>query len=73
VWGGYLMTDYGQRRVIVATFTKSKARRLLNLSYSNFENYWCEIGNVLEVAIAARQPEVLFIQKDPHVKYFERL
>ncbi|MFK5950609.1 MAG: hypothetical protein QM500_17795 [Methylococcales bacterium] len=62
VWGGLSVIDGGiQVRAIVATHTKKRAIELLNLSANEFNRYWMETGNPIELNTALSSPESVFV------------
>jgi hypothetical protein len=67
VWGGCCSGIY---REIVATKTKKEARELFGVSYSYFEDYYCETGNKKEIKIAMSKPRTVFRAKDNVSKEF---
>lgn len=61
VWGGEIFHRGNQVRGIVATFTKKKAMELFEVSYSEFEGYFCETGNDTELNIALQKTDTVFV------------
>ena len=59
VWGGLTLKDGKQVRTIIATYTKKKARELLDISVREFDFYWSVTGNEIEVPIALDCPETI--------------
>ena len=70
VWGGLTFKDGSQVRTIVATTTKKKAMELLEVRSHEFNNYWCEAGNHIELTIALAEPNTVFIAVDRLGKWF---
>jgi len=73
-FGGIIFAkNIGQCRAIVATKTKKRAREILKISRGEFDNYWAESGNINEVKITHKNPEVVFYAPldEPHKKYKE--
>ena len=53
VWGGMSINANGKQvRAIVAAFTKKQAIEVSGEASSRFNGYWCETGNVRELAVA---------------------
>jgi len=64
VFGGLIHNDGQQVRCIVATKTKKRAMELLGLKPSYFNDYWYESGNKIELEVALKSPEKVFISKN---------
>lgn len=67
VYGGrFWVRGYDTRggRAIIATRTKKRAMEILELSQSEFYNFWCETGNETELKIALAEPETIFFTGD---------
>ena len=73
-FGGIIFVKgIGQCRAIIATKTKKRAREILKVSRGEFDSYWAESGNVNEVKITHKNPEIVFYAPfdEPHKKYKE--
>ncbi len=70
VWGG-LLTPGKQVRTIVATTTKKRAAELLEISLYEFNGYWCKTGNDVELKVALRKPNTVFIASSSMGKDFK--
>lgn len=66
VWGGLSMVDRIQKRTIVATKTKKRAVELVGTTMYDFNRYWGETGNVVELNVALNQPETVFVCEDKY-------
>lgn len=62
VYGGryWVRGGHFQSRALVATRTKKRAIEILGISASEFNNYWCETGNTIELEVAMNEPETVF-------------
>jgi hypothetical protein len=60
VWGGLTFENGRHVRTIIATQTKRSACVILNKSFSDFSNYWCETGNEIELETALSEPGAVF-------------
>jgi hypothetical protein len=54
----------GQKNTVVATRTKKRACELLGISASEFNNYWSEASNPIQVDPALAQPETVLRASD---------
>ena len=61
VWGGLTFAKGTQLRTIVATTTKKRAAEILRMSLYEFNNYWSETGNDIELETALKEPEIVFV------------
>ena len=61
VYGGMIFLKGRQVRTIVATKTKKKARELVDVGVSEFNNYWSETRNEIELDIALAKPNTVFV------------
>jgi len=79
VWGGNLMVGNTQFRAIVATTTKKRAVELLDISAGEFNNFWCETRNSVEVPLGTENPETVFVctgrrtSQEKYIKLEQRL
>ena len=73
VFGGLTFVNGKQARTIVATKTKKKAMELLDVSVSEFNNYWGETGNGIELSVALNKPETVFFSFDTLNKVFREM
>jgi len=64
VWGtSHHFVGSSQARVVVATFTKKRARELLGMGRFVFDNYVAETGNREELKRALAKPETVIVVK----------
>lgn len=68
VFGGLTFKDGKQVRCIVAAKTKKRAVELLGVSLYEFNNYWCDTGNEIELEVALESPETVFISSNHYSK-----
>jgi len=62
VWGGLIFVNGKQVRTIVATKYKKDAISLFDyMSIHEFNNYWCETGNDIELKVALSKPNTVFV------------
>ncbi len=74
VWGGLTFNHkHIQVRTIVAAATKKRACELLNTTMHEFNNYWSETGNQIELDTALNSPEIVFTATSTMGKDFTAL
>lgn len=56
VYGGRIMRETKQVRVIVAATTKAEAAKAAGITAGRFRDYWSETKNDQEIEIATRNP-----------------
>lgn len=60
VFGGNKHIAGKQHRVIIAARSKKRAAELFKVSMYEFNNYYCETRNQVELAVAKGSPETVF-------------
>lgn len=55
VWGGTQLGVCGQERVIVCASSKREAAKMVGCSLYEFNGYWAETGNAVELSVATER------------------
>ncbi len=62
VFGGTILTaEKAEARAIVACKSKKKAAAIIDISLAQFNQAWCESGDINELSIGTQSPGVIFI------------
>lgn len=72
VFGGPAYLNGAQRRTVVAVPSKAALQRLLGLSRSEMDGYWCETGNKDELEQCLLWPGEVFQWYGHHLLWVER-
>jgi NOL1/NOP2/fmu family ribosome biogenesis protein len=56
-----MMVRGKQHRAIVAAPSEAAAARALEINRGSFEQWYCQTGNDVEIAVATAQPGVVFL------------
>lgn len=73
VFGGLMIINGKQVRIIVAATSQKKAAELTGVSLAHLRDYWSVTGNAVELDVALSKPNTVFVSDSDFGKDFVEL